>query len=400
MNIFFIPSWYRTKENPLPGIFFKDQALAVGEIYSQSKVIISLAESEEYSLPLNRPLKAIINLLVFSRAHPSIKKIAPNVWEFRQPALVWNQRILSGNLAKIVQAHEANFLSAQKKLGRIDIIHAQSVFRAGLIARRLSQKYHLLYIIDEHVWPFPSGEFKKNKLLEREIFRALQGAAKVTAVSHAVQKDLKKCGFSSVYIPNAVDENDFKPILKKNHRPFIFFTLGRITVEKGIGDLIKAAAIIIKTNKIVQFRIGGEGADLKSFQQKARELKVDRFIKWLGPLNRSQVKKEFQNCDAFVLPSHHESFGVVYIEALACGKPIIATRCGGPESIVNQKNGLLVNVGDIDSLAGAMKKMIEDIQLYSPNEIRKDFLTKYSYKAVAKKLMDIYDTVTKNDSKK
>jgi len=101
-----------------------------------------------------------------------------------------------------------------------------------------------------------------------------------------------------------------------------------------------------------------------------------------------------QNSDCFVLASQSESFGTVYIEAIACGKPIIATRCGGPESIVNDGNGILVPVDDYEKLAEAIIKMITESDKYDPVAIRKDFLDRFSKKVVVEKYVKIYKELT------
>ena len=70
--------------------------------------------------------------------------------------------------------------------------------------------------------------------------------------------------------------------------------------------------------------------------------RLEQRVRLLGALSREQARDELRGCDCFVLPSRHESFGVVLAEATACGRPVISTRCGGPESIVTKENGILV----------------------------------------------------------
>jgi glycosyltransferase involved in cell wall biosynthesis len=90
------------------------------------------------------------------------------------------------------------------------------------------------------------------------------------------------------------------------------------------------------------------------------------------------------------LPSRSETFGVVYVEAIACGKPVLATRCGGPESIVTAENGLLVDTGDVDALAGAMRTMTATARSYDAHAIRRQFLERFSRAAVVDRLEDVY----------
>ena len=102
---------------------------------------------------------------------------------------------------------------------------------------------------------------------------------------------------------------------------------------------------------------------------------------------------EFNKCDIFVLPSRHESFGIVYIEALAMGRPIIATKCGGPEMIVNDLNGLLINTDNIDSLSKAIIYMYHNYQKYSNEIIREDFMHRFSKESTVQKYKKIYKEV-------
>ncbi|MCP4457997.1 MAG: glycosyltransferase family 4 protein [Cytophagales bacterium] len=80
-------------------------------------------------------------------------------------------------------------------------------------------------------------------------------------------------------------------------------------------------------------------------------------IEWLGELSREQVRDEMWRCSFYVLPSRHETFGSVLLEAMACGKPVVASRCGGPSEIVTDEVGLLCKNEDVEDLADAIKGM-------------------------------------------
>jgi len=120
-------------------------------------------------------------------------------------------------------------------------------------------------------------------------------------------------------------------------------------------------------------------------------------IKLLGFAPRKQVLEELQKSDAFILSSKYETFGVVVIEAMSCGLPAIATKCGGPESIIeNSELGLLVENDDLEELSNAMKDMYENRADYNSNKIRTYVVNNFSEKAVASKLINIYEKVTNN----
>ena len=94
--------------------------------------------------------------------------------------------------------------------------------------------------------------------------------------------------------------------------------------------------------------------------------------------------------DAFVLSSEVETFGVVVAEALATGLPVVATRSGGPESIVRSGDGILVPVGDVTALAEAMSEIRRRRTEFSPQRLREACAARYSPNAIAARLIQIY----------
>jgi len=163
--------------------------------------------------------------------------------------------------------------------------------------------------------------------------------------------------------------------------------------KKNVDNLIRAYARVFYGNTNVSLKIGGHGPERPRLQALAQELGVSGQVQFLGALSRHQVLSEMQACDAFVLPSKYETFGVVVVEALALGKPVIATRCGGPESIVGDDDGVLVPVNDVDSLAQAMRNLRANHDHYKPNAIRASCAARYSERAVANRLITEYRAV-------
>jgi len=122
----------------------------------------------------------------------------------------------------------------------------------------------------------------------------------------------------------------------------------------------------------------------------ARRLEIEPWVRWLGPLGRERVLEEFRACDCFVQPSHRESFSIVLLEALACGKPVIATRCGGPESFVTPANGMLVGVHEPADLARAMDEMTRTAHRFDGPAIRRDIMKTYSPASVSVRIEALY----------
>jgi glycosyltransferase involved in cell wall biosynthesis len=137
---------------------------------------------------------------------------------------------------------------------------------------------------------------------------------------------------------------------------------------------------------------------LREYKNLAREPRIENKIEWLGALNRNQSMYEFRNCDAFVLPSRHESMGVVFAEAMACGKPVIGTVCGGPEEFINDSNGYLIEPENENMLMDAMESMIQNHESFDSVQIRKQCADQFSSKVICNKIMDVYQQVLEYDS--
>jgi glycosyltransferase involved in cell wall biosynthesis len=98
-------------------------------------------------------------------------------------------------------------------------------------------------------------------------------------------------------------------------------------------------------------------------------------------------------CDFFVLPSRYETFGVVYIEAMACGKPVIAVKNGGPDDFVKEFNGILIEPENVEELAKAMCTLIRNRDKYNPDAISEYIKQNFSSKAIASRIENVYSTI-------
>ncbi len=392
MNIFVIPSWYPGRDGDVSGIFFKEQAVALGEMYPETKIAISLWGQSEYFLYLKRLQDSVSALMAFAASRPSSKRnLRDNVAEYETPALSWTMRLFRGNGNALLKANRHNLRRAAGDIGHFDVIHAHVSYPAGWIAMKLSRETGIPYLITEHMGPFPLRPYMRDGRLREEIAEALGNASGTIAVSTWLSGQIREyCPAKPDVIPNMVDEDFFFPSETDRYRDPVFFTLGSMEPGKGISDLLHAIALVAGKGRRAHFRIGGTGRYEKTYRRLAEKLEIEESVAWLGRLDRKRVRQEMSCCDVFILPSHLESFGVVYAEAIACGKPVIATRCGGPEGIVNDTNGVLVDVGSIEQIAEAIILMSTNYKQYDCGAIRQDFLERFSKKVVTKQIMEVY----------
>ena len=167
--------------------------------------------------------------------------------------------------------------------------------------------------------------------------------------------------------------------------------------KKGMDILIKAGAKVSAKYPQAKLIIGGGGKSLEKVVEWTREYQVTENVEFLGALTRQQVVEQMQMCDCFVLPSRYETFGVVYIEAMACGKPVIAVANGGPDDFVHEFNGILIQPEQEEELVQALDKMITAIEkkdaTYQPERIAAYVEEKFSYRAIAEQLEKVYQNI-------
>jgi glycosyltransferase involved in cell wall biosynthesis len=395
MNIFIIPSWYPSESNPLEGIFVKEQVDAIAEYFPNHKVIISSWGHADSLISLRRPWK--IFKILFWRLNQTRNQIIRkhHTWEIFNATIHSSPRLSSISINRLIEVNRRNLRLAIDSFGKVDLIHAHVSFPAGYISSILSNEFKIPFVLTEHMGPFPFLPFLKNGKPLEEISQAFLKSSKNIAVSKALRDQITSFGYPKpAVIPNMVDENSFfvsDPISNK----FIFFTLCNIVEQKGIDHLLEAIALWNPSAEHFEFRIGGSGPLQAKYKILADRLNISDRVKWLGSVSRKQAPKLFQECNIFILPSLHETFGIVYAEAIASGKPIIATRCGGPEDIINNDNGLLVEVGDIKGLAKAMKQMAANWASYDVAKIRANFEQRFSRRAVSEQIIKIYQDVLK-----
>jgi glycosyltransferase involved in cell wall biosynthesis len=295
----------------------------------------------------------------------------------------------------LIQANLRNVQAIRRKLGKIDLIHAHVSYPAGFISHELSRQLDIPFVLTEHMSPFPFPAYQRAGCVIPEIRQALNSASRIIAVSPSHAAHIAgHCDRTIDVIPNLVDETQFRPLPYASKGPFRFLTMG-VGPQKGTDLLLEAISLWRPDPAKVEFLIGGgTESQLLEYQALCQEFEIASLVRWLGPVPRHSVAQVFGSCDAFVMPSRTESFGISYVEALACGRPVIATKCGGPEWFVNESNGMLVDAqSGLDELICAMKYMTVNARQFQTEKIRSEFESRFSRQAVVSQISRIYREV-------
>lgn len=282
-----------------------------------------------------------------------------------------------------------------KKHGEPDIIHAHFLDYNYYTIKELRNK-RIPIVITEH-----SSALSLERLSQdtnKKGNASYKEADRVICVSNVLfGKIWDKFGRTAIVIPNIVDVEAFGYEGKKRKtKNFTFVSVARLSQEKRIPFLVEVFADFLKIFPKARLFIVGDGSEKKKINKIVSQCKIADSVSLAGLRSRKEIKEIFDQSDCFVLPSSSETFGVAYIEALASGLPVIATRCGGPEDFVDESNGILVEVDNREELLQAMQKMIRTIEKYNPEEISKAVIDRFSDVAVAKQIERVYAEIIKD----
>ena len=227
--------------------------------------------------------------------------------------------------------------------------------------------------------------------------RTYHRADQVIAVSSALGKMIKKNFDVDVEtIPNIVDLNDFE-YNENAMRSRDIISVGSLSENKNFADLIRAFAIAFPSEQR-KLIIVGSGEQKHNLEELAEKTGIRDRVKFMGTLSRCEISEEMDKAQFFALTTKSETFGVVFIEALAKGLPVLATRCGGPEDFVNSRNGVLVGKGSLEEIVRGLKYLDENIEEFDRREIADDVEKSFAGEVVAKQINQLYLTTVKKRS--
>ena len=295
---------------------------------------------------------------------------------------------------------------------RIDLIHAHWSLPQGFLGILAGHLLKVPCITTLH----GSDVFG----LRHPIFRlpnkfAIRHADICTANSRATaQKALQMTACRNLMIiPMGVDLNDFKKStevgdLKKKLRldGEVILSVGRLIDLKGTDYLIKALPKVLLRFPQTKALIIGSGPQKSYLLNLAKELHIKDSVVFIGQIPHSQMAKYYSLADVFVLPSitskmgETEGFGVVLLEAMACGLPVIGSDTGGiPDIIKDGETGLLFHQKDSPDLANQIIRLLtdEDLRKKMVANARDLIETQFSWEIVAERFMEVYYGIIKND---
>jgi glycosyltransferase involved in cell wall biosynthesis len=217
---------------------------------------------------------------------------------------------------------------------------------------------------------------------------------RITAVSHALQKRVIQLGVDPgkvLVVPTGVDVGKFVPIDDVYRENLILF-VGSLIPRKGVRYLLEAMPQVFRMFPGYRLVIAGDGPEIISLKRRANELGISGQVDFVGFQSQNGVRALMQRARVVVLPSLEEGMGVVLVEAMACGTPVVASRVDGIQDVVTDEVGVLVSPADPIELAEGIRIVLSNSirwKEYSHNA-RLRAVKFYSWDSIVPKFIQIY----------
>ena len=277
-----------------------------------------------------------------------------------------------------------------------DVIHAHFTYPDGVVGARLGRRYGVPVVITEHaLWANWMDAYPR---VRRQAVEASHDSAFHLAVSTAGRDSVARYTGASDrlrVLPIGVDTTLFSPGDAPRRREQILF-VGFINFTKGVDVLLHAMADLAARRPDARLVLVGGSfyrntrLQTEQLEQLSASLGLKDRVSFVGLKPPETVAALMRESAMLVLPSVRESFGAVLVEALACGTPIVATRCGGPEDIVTDDVGRLVPVGDSTALADAMEAVLARDPPYDPAALSHYAASRFGWNRIAADLVELY----------
>ena len=383
LHILIIPSWYPEYNGHYMGSFFREQAIGlkkngcdVGIIYPE--------------------LKSLRNTLDI-RVLPKLEYFDDNV--LKTMKLKWSNWFIKSKSLQIFAFKYIGYFLFKKYVkhnGLPDLIHCQSIFNAGFLGENIFDKHNIPYIVTEH----NSGFYYHNqgfKGFYSGVKRVLNKSKKCFAVSNSFSKHLdseikinKKWDFHHNLVNEQFINTKPKKLGKNN---FTFLCVSRLHKIKNIDLIIKSFKIFNNYYPESKLKIIGIGSELKYLTNIVVKNNLNNNVFFLGEKSRKEIISEFNSSNAFVYCSSFETFGVIFVESMSLGKPIVSLNCESSSEIIPKSCGIIVNKKTKEDFANAMIKLYQNYSDYDPIKIKEYCNSKFSEEKISLRMIDHYRSI-------
>lgn len=388
MQIPIVSHSYPTQSDPSYGIFIRREVEIITRFASPYVIIPKV-----YATPLNRQF--------FRTLKPAEDRFPKKQFSYLSFPRRLFPRITQKSFSK-------NLLQV---LGQINnkLVHLHWLFPQSLAVPALKQKgYKVIQTIHGGDW----YSNLNNQTLFSIIKNSLLATDAIVCVGKKLADDLKKklpeTAEKVLHIPHAIDTEIFNPQVKgglktekelwnpdKKH----LLCVANFYKVKGVDLLLKAFSELNDNN--LHLHLVAPRSDKKTsatIRSIISNNKLHHHVTIYGTKKETELADFYRNADIFILPSLKEGFGIVCAEAAACGTPVLATKSGGPEEIIDEQTGILADANNVQALINGIEMILKKPEVFDPKEMHNQISNKFGMNTKTDRLKELYSSVVKGET--
>jgi glycosyltransferase involved in cell wall biosynthesis len=396
VKVLVVSHLYPRDESDWNGIFVFEQVRALRQIGIDARAACGVPHWLSEALPYHRPLRAVWRHL---RSWPAAG------WRERDHVpcfyFPWLAPDYPSWLADALgaAAYRRGFWSAHAELAAtfsFDLVHAHTALRDGTAAAWLAERHRVPMVLTEHTGPF--SLLTSRRMLRRQTERAINRADRVFAVSAALRRDIAAQVFLQrperlEVLGNGIDIAIFN---EGNGGPPQDGTLravwiGGLMAIKQPLMLLEAFAGALAQQPALRLTMIGDGPLRDEVATAIERHGLARTVTLMPGVPHTAVADAIRRHHFLVIASVSETFGIVAAEALACGRPVLTTRCGGPEETVRDRtNGEIVETSRA-GLAAGFVAIAARLAEFEPDRLHREAAARFDQRAIARRLAAVYE---------
>ncbi|MFO1054801.1 MAG: glycosyltransferase [Planctomycetota bacterium] len=393
-------SWFPSDEHPGLGSFVFEQVRALRE---HAEIDARVVCGRPYWINTFDPRRVLSAL----RDHRA--RLFASSWGGRDGVPLFEFPYLAGHAVSWLPT-AANYRRALRSVESTlhegfdyDLVHAHTAYVDGTAALAIARMRGVPCVITEHTGPF-SG-LMTNALVRRRTLASIRDADRVWAVSRALRDEIagwlgESDPANLAVLHNGIDTSLFVPSAAATDRGDAVVRLGAVGVFEDVKDpalLLDAFQVYHRARPASSLTLVGDGPLRAAVEARIAELGLSAVVRLTGRLPREEIARMLRDeIDALVVASRTETFGMVVIEAMACGKPVVATRCGGPEDVVTSEEfGVLVDGREPAALAAGMEQVSARLDRFGRDVIRRHVVAHFDLAPLACRLAREYQSIAR-----
>lgn len=393
-KVLFISHLYPREYDPLYGMVVHRQAYGLKKLGCEVKVISPVIGIPALISRVKKGWKnyqSVPNETLFEGIpiyHPKINPIVAKYFSYKSG--LWT-----------FKKYE-NLIEEVYKDFKFTHIHAQTALFNGLLGLKIAEKYNVPLTTTVNGTDIDLELYKSSKHLStmKEI---LLNSDAVTVPSPVIQKKVKeRIGIDSKVIPRGIYLDQIyrngSKLKEKYENKFIILSVSRLLESKGLDlNLFAISNLKDEIRTTIKYLVIGEGPEEEKLRSLAKDLKIEDNVEFIGFQEKEKVMEYMSICNLFSLPSWQETFGLVYLEAMAHEKVVIGSKGQGVDGVIKHMvNGLLVKEKDIDDLKNLMEFSFnnkEEINQMGARA-REDVFNGYSWEKIAIQNNSLYNAIS------